>query len=198
MIITIFDFDDTLFATSAFENEPTESLELTVSIDALLLKAAQMGEIIIVTNATTSWVELCLQRYLSKSEYLKMFIQRVYSTIDSIPDLKKDDQSRWKTRAFKKVLKPFFKNKESHTLFTFGDSKFDRDAAIKIKETYKNVAVKSVKLMQRPTLKVLLYEHYLLYTFLSNSMSSLSESEDVIYEASISGITQKSSSALFS
>ena len=198
MIITIFDFDDTLFATSHFGSCPVEDDRLVVSIDALLKTAATMGDIIIVTNATMSWVKLCAEKYLSKSEYLKMFWGRIFSTVDSMSELNNTKVDEWKKRAFGKVLKPFFKNKEKHTLFCFGDSKFDRDAALSIRKKYKNVTVKSVLLVQRPTLNMILYQHYLIYNFL-NSSSSSSENIDICFNlvssSTSSEIIQKSFSS---
>lgn len=194
MIITIFDFDDTLFATTYFQSIPTDSLHLAISIDGVIRKAAEIGEIIIVTNATKSWFDLCSEKYLSKSFYLKKYKERVFSSIDNL-DIKNVPVSEWKPRAFKKVLKPFFKDKQSHTLFAFGDTDYDRNAALQIREKYKNVNVNSIQLIQKPTLNVLLYEHILIYNFLCN-LSTLKSNVDIGFVLSDSEIKQKSLSSI--
>ena len=176
MIITVFDFDDTLFPTTHFELQPQGVSDrigsIGLSISLLLENAMRFGKVYIITNAQMEWINGCL-RWLPGCSDLGERI-RIVSTRDE--GYAVGDFATWKTNAFHSILREDFANDETHSLLAFGDMMFDRQAAMSIKEWYPNVVVKSLLMSFRPSISGLLRQHsIILYnmTYLFTSPESL-------------------------
>jgi len=161
MIIFVYDFDDTLFATSYFTENPTsKSTLLGNSISSLLSTSSKYGKVYIITNATSDWPEFAFRLYLTDSTDVILDNVSIVSTHDGF---KNGDISTWKTNAFNETLKVHFQDGNKHQLISFGDNPHDHSAALSIREKYPNVLVKSVLMGMRPTLTELLHQHVMLY-----------------------------------
>lgn len=161
MVIIVFDFDDTLFATSHFYGkDPILCPELATSINQILHLAEQLGKVYIITNAEKDWLRLCLKRQIPDCKMLEKVIDAediVFSSVDN--GISKDAViPMWKHNAFHKKFADF-QDGQRRELICFGDSPFDRHAALAIREKYSNVTVKNVLMANQPSLEHLLDQH---------------------------------------
>jgi len=158
MIVAVFDFDDTLYASSYLKTETEKkSQELADSI-LLLMETAKKycNKIYIITNATKAWIKLCTTEYLPGCELLCDKVD-VISTQDSWYSKGEEKFETWKIKAFDDVLKPLFQNQEQkHTLLSFGDAMHDRAASASLRNEH--ITVKNIKFVEAPTLDQLLYQ----------------------------------------
>lgn len=160
MIIFVYDFDDTLFATSYFTQNPTsKSTLLGKSISSLLSTSSKYGKVYIITNATSDWPDFAIKLHLTDTDTILDNVS-IVSTHDGFNN---GDISTWKTNAFNETLKVHFQDGNKHQLISFGDNPHDHSAALYIREKYPNVLVKSVKMGMYPSLTQLLHEHFILY-----------------------------------
>jgi hypothetical protein len=192
MIITVFDFDDTIFATSHFfGKDKFECVELSNSINQILEIASKYGHVFIITNAEKKWVNKCVEKYLPGCHILSKYIGCIFSTIDN--GLTKDNHvSIWKTIAFQKKLELYFQDAYRHDLICFGDNPYDRIAALNIKEKYKNVVVKNTLMIENPSLDHLLQQHKIIIKVFE-SLSSYEGHLDLLMSVSSLSTIQKSS-----
>lgn len=159
MIVFVYDFDDTLFATSYFSMNPEgKSALLSDSISSLLNTSLKYGKVYIITNASRDWPEFVINSHLIDG---KNILDNI--TIVSTHNCYKTDMSTWKTLAFNETLKKYFEDGNKHELISFGDSPYDYAAALSIKERYPNVIVKSVRMGIMPSLTQLLCQQTILY-----------------------------------
>lgn len=160
MIIFVYDFDDTLFATSYFtENPSTKSTLLGKSISSLLSTSSKYGKVYIITNATHDWPEFAIRLHLTDSHDV---LDNV-SIVSTHSGFNNGDMSTWKMNAFNETLKVHFQDGKRHQLISFGDNPFDHSAAVSIRENFPNVTVKSILMGMRPSLTQLLHQHFLLF-----------------------------------
>jgi len=165
MIVIIIDWDNTLFAssylTSLGQNPGVIFPKLAESIKALLECAKKQGKLFIITNAELEWIPFCIEHYLPGCEDLCQNLEVVSARTRGMAEEK--DFALWKTMAFETVCEGLPKE-ETHELISFGDCVFDRSAAIHIKNTYNNVTVKNIKLVQNPSLEQLYRQQQLVMT----------------------------------
>jgi hypothetical protein len=164
MIVFVFDWDNTLMASHHHQETSQKGLvsnytELAQSIKSILDKAQKAGKTYIITNAQKSWVKMCIDLYLPGCE-------DIYNTVDIISTV--DDGfsvdthiSLWKTKAFESMWKKL-PGEEEHQLISFGDCRFDRQAAIHINNMYNNSVVKNVFFCQQPSLEQLVRQQDLI------------------------------------
>lgn len=166
MVIIVFDFDDTIFATSHFYGkEPVLCPELAESIEKLLQLAKQLGKVYIITNAEREWIKFCLKHQIPHCETLKKIVEsedHVFSSMDKGIS-KYAEISAWKCHAFHQKFSDF-QDGHPRQLICFGDSPFDRLAALSIKDNYKNIIVKNVMMKIRPTLEELILQHKIIHS----------------------------------
>jgi hypothetical protein len=166
MIITIFDWDDTLMCTSEitlFGNRP-DFTQLSANIVGLLKLAKSYGPVFIVTNASREWVYDCIFKYLTAEVEELVNSVGLLSTINSGIANEHPVEMR-KTVAFSKMISMFSK-RGKHTLLSLGDCENDRNAANAIREKIGSPAmgsgsfayVKNIKFVPQPTMDVLLTE----------------------------------------
>jgi hypothetical protein len=152
MIVTVFDFDDTLFPTSEFtttNNIDYNTLSTTVS---KLLSTARMNSnvVYIITNANEKWIQLC-------KEKLNVDFSNIVLCCGA-EEMILDDMSEWKRIMFEKYIDRHFRCECNHQLVCFGDSIFDRLAALPTKAVFPKVTVKNFKFHERPTFSDLIDE----------------------------------------
>ena len=169
MKVIVFDFDDTLVASTHISKMRyvdeyglvvhTPIPELSESIKKIVSIAKSISDhVYIITNSEKDWIEYCIQHYLPGCDFLKEIQTKTRMDID-IVDVPFQE---WKTMNFLKTLQPHFDNDDKHELIAFGDSPFDRSASMAVKERFPNVIVKNVLLAMYPSLPLILKEHELI------------------------------------
>jgi len=167
--IIIFDWDDTLLASSFLSSKgyrlDTDKSKI-VDVDAGLREleqaiinaitlALQYGEVHIVTNAETGWVQLSAQKFLPAVVPLlnRVSILSARSTYESrYPDA----PLKWKYYAFQEKLAPSFSEpKRAKNILSFGDSHVEREAIRAVTRGFPNTRCKSVKFAERPSMEQL-------------------------------------------
>lgn len=171
MILTIFDFDDTLFPSAVlsakiFEGRAVDHCldqetlaqlkRVSESISSLLEEAEKWStRVLIVTSANRSWLKLC-DKYLNC-----LGNARIVSCQDfDLPGPNHD----WKKIVFCGIAEQLLKGGD--TLVAFGDRKDDRDACFEVMKKFPSINIKSILLDKEPSLEKLLEEHQVIETFL--------------------------------
>jgi len=167
--IIIFDWDDTLLASSFLSSKgyrlDTDKSkivdveaglrDLEQSIIAVLTLALQYGEVHIVTNAETGWVQLSAAKFIPAVVPLlhRVSILSARSTYEArYPDA----PLKWKYYAFQDKLAPSFAEpKRSKNIISFGDSHVEREAVRAVTRGFPNTRCKSVKFAERPSMEQL-------------------------------------------
>jgi hypothetical protein len=168
MIITIFDWDDTLMCTSEITGRGRfanlDFTQISANIASLLRLAKRYGPVFIVTNASREWVYDCIFKHLTAEVEELVNSVGLLSTINSGIASQHPVEMR-KTVAFSKMIGMFSK-RGKHTLLCLGDCENDRNAANAIREKIGSPTtssgsfayVKNIKFVPEPTLEVLLTE----------------------------------------
>jgi hypothetical protein len=166
MILTIFDFDDTLFPsavlsakilTNNVDQEMLEQLKrVAESISSVIEEAEKWStRVLIVTSANRSWLKMC-DKYLNC-----LGNKRIVSCQDfDLPGPNHD----WKKIVFCGIAEQLLKGGD--TLVAFGDRKDDRDACFEVMKKFPSINIKSILLDKEPSLEKLLEEHQVIETFL--------------------------------
>lgn len=167
----IFDWDDTLLPSSWLsardlrldfpatlpQDVIDELVQHDASVCALLSKAMERGNVVIITNAETGWVELSAQRFLPK--FAPMLENLTVVSARSIYEPAfPDNPYAWKLQAFQQQITECFGNTQmdSHkSVISFGDSIHERDAVLKVVGAMQKTFTKSVKFVERPSLEQL-------------------------------------------
>eukprot|EP00188_Purpureofilum_apyrenoidigerum_P001785 Plantae.Rhodophyta-Purpureofilum_apyrenoidigerum.ctg2018.p1 GENE.Plantae.Rhodophyta-Purpureofilum_apyrenoidigerum.ctg2018~~Plantae.Rhodophyta-Purpureofilum_apyrenoidigerum.ctg2018.p1 ORF type:complete len:228 (+),score=52.22 Plantae.Rhodophyta-Purpureofilum_apyrenoidigerum.ctg2018:31-684(+) len=158
--VTIFDWDDTLFASSEFEEEPVERTveeqeDFEEALEALqrtavgLLKAARkLSRVFIVTNANMSWVnEVCEKWMPGVGDFLRMNDIRILSARDLHEGPNPERSELWKVRAFRDILSVSrYTVGTVQNLIVIGDGREEHEAARALRRSERGVCVKMVKM----------------------------------------------------
>lgn len=168
----IFDWDDTLLSSSwlaqnglkldcppdAITPEARSSLNaLGTSVVQVLEKARQFGDVTIVTNAETGWVELSAKKFMPVVVPL-LSKMRVVSARSTFEAQHPDDPSAWKVQAFRQEVGRAFRECGGETdrnVISLGDSVHERSALHKVTAGMPRTLTKSVKFVERPTVEQL-------------------------------------------
>lgn len=196
MIVTIFDFDDTLFATTEharncdcekrYECKKIDlhlpnSKALRESFTTLLQTAVlHSDKVYIVSNADTMWVETCIK-------YLDC---RIHEQVIVLP-LKNTDLSynqpvdNWKPPMFKKIIEQcFFGKEEKHHVISFGDSSYDLNATLAMKNLFPEVYIKFFLFLQHSNINTLIAQQ----NFVTSQFKTIVESlTDLRFAIKING-----------
>lgn len=167
----ILDWDDTLLSSSWLAQNglrldgpdvvPAEAwaqlMLLQNSVIALIEKASQYGEIVIITNAETGWVELSAKKFLpGVLPFLSKF--QVVSARSAYETAYPDSPSEWKVQAFEREISRCFAHcpsDMSKNVVSLGDSIHERAAVQKVCASMSKAITKSVKFVERPTVEQL-------------------------------------------
>ena len=129
--------------------------QLETSIISVLKLAQSHGQVYIITNAETGWIQLSAQK----------FIPGVLPIISTIPLISArstyesqhpDSPLKWKFYAFQDTLAPHLSKKGKwKNIMSFGDSHVEREAVRAVTRGQKETRCKSVKFAERPSLEQL-------------------------------------------
>jgi hypothetical protein len=167
--VIIFDWDDTLLASSFLHTRgyrldtnmpPCEEVDsnlklLETSVINVLTLALKYGEVNIITNAETGWVQLSAQKFLPGVVPLlsKVTVISARSTYEAQHP---DAPLKWKFHAFQDRLSPLFAEAKSNKhVISFGDSHVEREAVRAVTRGVMNTRTKSVKFAERPSMEQL-------------------------------------------
>jgi len=166
--IIIFDWDDTLFCTSYFENkynisvnenikinenEKLNLLKLEEKVFKILHLAINSGDTYIVTNSSEGWINYVtsifyplVNKFLINSNKIKIISARkLYE--NEYPN----NQSFWKLATFINISKLYNKNILTN-IMCFGDSNLEIEAINRISPLFKESYIKAIMFMQNPNI----------------------------------------------
>lgn len=176
----IFDFDDTLYPTSALQtaylndqygsNFASLVLDLKTfqeSVIALLNTAVDLADSVkIITNASSGWPSTALKTVGMNGMY-QFIIEKGIPIISAREEFKSQytDSRLWKIKAFDKhvfaavkIRTPSSHPEKAIQFIGFGDQDHDRTALLQHQGFFRNSKLKSVKLESTPTIKRLTEE----------------------------------------
>jgi len=167
--VIVFDWDDTLLASSFLSGKGyrldtmtdfTPELEqqlkdLEASVIGVITLALNYGEVIVITNAETGWVELSAQKFIPGVVPLLSQI-KVMSARSTYEDMFPDSPLKWKFYAFQEKLSSYFaETKKDKNIISFGDSHVEREAVRAVTRGVPFTRCKSVKFAERPNMEQL-------------------------------------------
>jgi len=164
----IFDWDDTLLASSYLSSKgyrldtvmhPCEEIDtqlkqLEQSVIAVLSLALRHGDVHIITNAETGWVQLSAQKFIPGVVPLLSKIT-VISARSTFEEMYPDSPLKWKYYAFQSRISGSTDLEGVRHVISFGDSHVEREAVRAVTRGMTNVCTKSVKFAERPSLEQL-------------------------------------------
>lgn len=161
------DYDDTILPSSFLStnnlrlDEPAvvpasvQKLLLTLEQSALklLMRAKESGQVIIITNAETGWVELSAKKFLPGLVPLLSELD-VFSARSTYESMHPDSPANWKVEAFHHKITEAISHLDTHdykNIISIGDSIHERHALHRFTSTLSNVSSKSLKFVERPS-----------------------------------------------
>jgi hypothetical protein len=165
----IFDWDDTLLASSflsgkgyrldsTIEKTPeidTQLRDLEQSVCTVLNLALSYGNVHIITNAETGWVQLSAQKFIPGVVPLLNKV-KVISARSTFEGMFPESPLKWKFYAFQeKLSKSFSEMKTEKNIISFGDSHVEREAVRAVTRGWPKTRTKSVKFAERPSMEQL-------------------------------------------
>jgi len=164
--VIFVDWDDTLLCSSYLSGAgyrldselessspiDRELKELESSVIGLLRLAMSFGEVHIVTNAETGWVQLSAKKFLPGVVPVLDSV-KVVSARSTYETMFPDAPVKWKFCAFQEKL--FSDTKSSKNIISFGDSHVEREAVRAVTRGLPNTKTKSVKFAEKPSMEQL-------------------------------------------
>jgi hypothetical protein len=169
----VFDFDDTLLPTTFLAarglkyDSPTELTQpiqkeldiISTSVGHLLSSALEYGNVTILTNAETGWVQLAAQRFIPGVMHL-LHRCKIVSARTCYERMYPNDPLKWKLSAFHEHYSAMFPLSEDgatlkYNLLSFGDSIVEREAFLVAAKSLSCSYRKSIKFAEQPTLEEL-------------------------------------------
>jgi len=167
--IIFLDWDDTLLCSSVLSGNgikldsnlegATDLLrqldELSTSVINILNIAQTYGDVHIVTNGETGWVQLSAQKFVPRVVPLleKLTILSARSTFENrFPD----SPMQWKFHAFQQSLADLYSGSSCiKNVLSFGDSHAEREAIRAVTRGLPYTRTKSIKFAERPSIEQL-------------------------------------------
>ncbi|GAB5029505.1 protein kinase [Nannochloropsis oceanica] len=163
----VLDWDDTLFPSSFVDRKkliharglddlPVELqrgfAELEKAATRLVTTAVGFGTVLIITNAQTGWVELCVSKFMPDMMAVLDASVRVVSARSSFERYFPGDPLCWKAAAFAHELHQLQKSLGTplKNILSFGDSMEER-TAVKIAAGQLQSRAKSIKFLDAPS-----------------------------------------------
>lgn len=152
--IFILDWDDTLYPTSyLITNKSYDNINYLYKLDQILSifikKILNLGKVIIVTNATKSWVENTILSYPITSNIILNNIE-IYSARDLFAN--KYSLDICKAYTFKLLLTNLIKKKYITNIYSIGDQLYEYNALVELNNLDTNILLKSIKLIDKPSI----------------------------------------------
>ncbi|CDW73777.1 UNKNOWN [Stylonychia lemnae] len=171
--IIIFDWDDTLFFTSAVKPECEQDIKAIIKVfqpnltaldelvSNLLLLSLNDASPIIVTNAKQNWVYICAEQMMPKTMQVLRSNIPVVSARDYFESQYPNNAKEWKTRTFLSLIdgvQPFIQADGDliTNLIVIGDQNNDIQAGIDLSKQIGKCLLKSIKLSEQPGISELL------------------------------------------
>lgn len=167
--IIFLDWDDTLLCSSVLsgqgirlDSDMDHAVELLPQLDELsesvinvLNIAMAYGDVHIVTNGETGWVQLSAQKFLPSVVPLLEKV-RVLSARSAFEAMFPDSPMKWKFHAFQESLADLYADDNCvKNVLSFGDSHAEREAIRAVTRGLPNTRTKSIKFAERPTIEQL-------------------------------------------
>jgi hypothetical protein len=182
--LMVWDWDDTLFPSTwincqglRLEDDDEPPLETRRQLTALarevertLRLALSIGQVVIVTNAETGWVELSCRKFFPSLQPLVKTL-RVVSARSTYEEPGFFSPLDWKIQAFAHEIRTFWPdNNDVVNIMSLGDSIHEREALIRSCETLPETTrrTKSVKFPERPEATAMLRTHSNLQKYLKS------------------------------
>lgn len=176
--ILIFDWDDTLLPSTWIRDQglrldseciPSDDQQAQLervaqSVAKTMRIAERHGEVVLVTNAESGWIELSCRKFMPS---LCPLLERV-RTVSARSTYEHQGIAspfEWKYLAFEKEVNRFYENAPAgrrRNVISFGDSAHEREALIRVTQAMQNCCTKSLKFVERPEPEQLLKEHDLM------------------------------------
>jgi len=167
--VIFWDWDDTLLCSSFLSSEGyrldscmngaddlmRQLKDLETSVIKVLERSMLRGEVHIVTNAETGWVQLSAQKFLPGVLPLLNKIQ-IVSARSTYEAMFPDSPLKWKYCAFQERLGTLLQATEINKhIISFGDSHVEREAIRAVTKDCPSTITKSIKFAERPTIEQL-------------------------------------------
>lgn len=151
--LLIFDWDDTLYPTNLLNDEKLNTVDIDNRLYKTLSYLNNYGTIVIITNATRSWIDLCIDDL----PMINKFIKNKNIDIISAQDLYKEKYPSiyWKIEAFISIMNQEKYNKYNN-IISIGDGVYEYKALIALANYFydaKYKIFKTVKLVKYPSYK---------------------------------------------
>jgi len=164
--VIFVDWDDTLLCSSYLSGAgyrldselessspiDRELKELEASVIGLLRLAMSFGEVHVVTNAETGWVQLSAKKFLPGVVPVLDHVN-VISARSTYETMFPDAPVKWKFCAFQEKL--YSENKSPKNVISFGDSHVEREAVRAVTRGLPSTKTKSVKFAEKPSMEQL-------------------------------------------
>jgi hypothetical protein len=193
--IFIFDWDDTICPTSWLTSKNyimtnTINSFIQVNLDdhykldshaqkisILLEKCLHIGYVIIITNADTNWINMCISKFIPNLQDIMTRI-RCYSARSLyqstfIPHY-------WKVATFSYTLRDYMDDKYKTSVISFGDSEYEKNANKLFCMNYKNCYSKVIKYIESPTIEELGKQNDLVCNYIEHICSYDGDIDNVI------------------
>jgi len=166
--VIFVDWDDTLLCSSYLSGQglrldtdiqPTREVarelkDLEMSVISLLRLAKMYGDVHVVTNAETGWVQLSAKKFIPGVIPLLEEIT-VLSARSAYEAMFPESPLKWKFYAFREKLGELFTKAHAKNIISFGDSHVEREAVRAVTRGFPNTKTKSVKFAEKPSMEQL-------------------------------------------
>lgn len=164
--VIFIDWDDTLLCSSYLSGQgyrldselesssaiDRELKDLESSVIGLLRLAMTFGDVHVVTNAETGWVQLSAKKFLPGVMTVLDQV-KVISARSTYEQMFPDQPVKWKFCAFQERL--FTDSKSPKNVISFGDSHVEREAVRAVTRGLPITKTKSVKFAEKPSMEQL-------------------------------------------
>jgi hypothetical protein len=187
--LIILDWDDTLNPSSwCIKNRITtvsacdsaivaDLRRISAQAAKTLTACMEVGDVVIVTNAESGWVQLSAKNYMPEVNKILDMIP-VVSARSSFEIYCRDAPVTWKALAFRSIIAEWNEDRAAYESLTgsklpqaqvisIGDSNHEREALLKCSQHMGAFVSKSVKLLEKPSAQELNRQHELLCRSLS-------------------------------
>ena len=137
---------------------------LTECVIDNLTAAKSNGQVVFITNAEQGWIELSCQKFMPELEPI-VKNTRIISARSVYEPQGVLAPFQWKHLAFEREILGFLQESSMETrknIISIGDSPHERQALINVSELLSGCCVKALKLVEKPSLDLLLKEHEVL------------------------------------
>lgn len=176
--ILFIDWDDTLLPSTwiqdhgpgfdedgeASDREASLLMAMAAQASKTLYMAMELGQVVIVTNASAGWVEWSCSKFMP-SLYPILEQVKIISARSTYEALGYATPTDWKRAAFQDEIKSFYgsvPNSFQKNIISIGDATYERDALLALTESFPNSYGKTLKLMERPGVELLHWQHELI------------------------------------